>query len=92
MLLGQTVGAAGLSLLFRLSSLLLLLLDPLDSWIYAESDVDDLPETGNVLLLSACTFRLVLLLGVAFVVTAVEGESTECQVLGDYIRTCRNLR
>ena len=91
LLLGQTVGAAGLALLFRLPSLLLLLLDPLDSWIYTESDVDDLPETGDVLLLSACTFRLVLLLGVTFVITAAKGELALCQMLTDYIRTYRNL-
>lgn len=54
----------------RLPRLLLLLPDPFDTGIKARGDVDETAKPRSVLLLSACTLRLVLLLRVALVITA----------------------
>ena len=76
-------------LLLRLPSLLLLLLDTLDAGIHAQRQVNQLPQTCSVLLLSAGALGLVLLLGVALVVAAVlrVNETSLCRRA--VRRTCR---
>lgn len=59
-----------LALLLGLTRLLLLLADALDAGVYAQRSVDDATQTCGVLLLAACALGLVLLLGIALVVTA----------------------
>lgn len=76
MLITQAILAASLALLLGLPSLLLFLFDSLNTRVQGKRQVDQLTETGSVLLLPTSTLRLVLLLCVSLIITATNRQHT----------------
>jgi hypothetical protein len=72
LLLGSTQGLSSTSsstTLLSVSSSLLIGLDPLDSGVVGENVINELSETGTVVLLSPSSFRLVLFLGESLLIS-----------------------